>query len=167
LRSSLSKLLSKRLLTLHQCITMIKNLGFSLLIFLSIVVPVTLSLLMVTICIPSQLTKLKDQNVIDILFVGYHVHITNDFVNQSIAPPVHCKFWGGEDLDLHISKQHDQYWGSFKIDVLRRTCYTCLVKQSLVIIAQHIHFASKNFTTFKVGRDESGCLLNALLLSAY
>jgi len=88
---------------------MVKKLGFSLLFFLSTLVAVTLSLLVITICIPSQLTKLKDHNAIDILFVRYYVHITNDFANQSIAPLVHCKSRGGKDLGLHILKQHEQF----------------------------------------------------------
>ncbi|KAJ8436633.1 hypothetical protein Cgig2_029879 [Carnegiea gigantea] len=116
---------------------------------------------MVTICIPLQSTKLNDQNATNILFVRYHVHITNDFFDQSVALLVQCKSGGGKDLGLHTLKQHEQFEWSFKMDVWRRTRYTCLAQQSPVTIAQHIYLKSKNFTAFKPSREEYGCLPSA------
>ncbi|XVF65053.1 hypothetical protein PTKIN_Ptkin09bG0215500 [Pterospermum kingtungense] len=88
----------------------------------------------------------------DLLFINYHIHITNDL--PSDLPPgvpsqiyIHCKS-RDKDIGEKPLKQHEDYTFDSKMNLFRTTLFFC-----------HASWEGKQmyFEAFKASRDEHRC----------
>ncbi|KAE8724897.1 putative Leucine-rich repeat receptor-like protein kinase family protein [Hibiscus syriacus] len=108
--------------------------------------------LMVALCMtfPSEFAIAED-----ILWVNYHIHITNDLPmseSESGEPSLymHCKY-KNKDLGEKGMIQHEDYTWDTKINLFRTTLFFCH--------AVWVNHKERHFVAFKATRDENQCMV--------